>query len=160
MELNYIALYTVTGAVLVILPTIIEVIRNIYQDIFKVVECVFIDTGRVKLVRNYRNKKTFKVKGTDREYVCSETSIKGKRVFYYSECAEPVKFSLNSIDAEKTKFYVDSNEYFVKMNTNIFERFNISREADQIKLVFYGMIIVVLLCFMIAYKVGAFSFSG
>lgn len=160
MELNYIALYTVVGAILVILPSIIEIIRNIYQDIFKVVECVFIDTGRVKLVRNYRNKKTFKVKGTDREYVCSEVATKGKRVFYYSECAEPVKFSLDSLDATKTKFYVDSNEYFVKMNTNIFERFNISREADQIKMVFFGMIIVVVLCFLTAYKVGAFSFSG
>jgi len=160
MELNYIALYAVTGAILVILPTIIEILRNIYFDVFKIVECVFIDTGRTKLVRNYRNKKTFKVKGIDREYVCSEISIKGKRVFYYSECAEPVKFSLDSLDASKTKFYIDSNEYYVKMNTNIFERFNISREADQIKLVFYGMIIVVLLCFLIAYKVGAFSFSG
>lgn len=160
MELNYIALYAVTGAILVILPTIIEILRNIYFDVFKIVECVFIDTGRTKLVRNYRNKKTFKVKGTDREYVCSEISIKGKRVFYYSECAEPVKFSLDSLDASKTKFYIDSNEYYVKMNTNIFERFNISREADQIKLVFYGMIIVVILCFLIAYKIGAFSFGA
>lgn len=160
-QINYIALYSFVGLFLIASPTIIEICRNIILDVTKSVECVFVDTGRTKIVRNYHNKKTFKVKSANREYVCNETKTKKRKAFYMSECAEPVNFDLyKDCCVEKTTYFVDSNEYYVKMNTNVFEKFSASKEAGMIKYVFYGMIIIAILCMMIAYKTGALSFGS
>lgn len=160
MQINYYALYAVVGFFLLILPTIIEILRNMYFDITKSVECIFLDTHRTKIVRNYRNKKVFTIKSTDKMYVCNERIVLNKKAFYMSNCAEPIKISEPDIDIGKTKYYIDSNEYYQKFNTEIFSKFNASKEVTFIKYTFFAVCGCILLCFLIAYKVGAFSMGA
>ncbi|MCC7575117.1 hypothetical protein KO361_06005 [Candidatus Woesearchaeota archaeon] len=159
-QINYFALYGIVGFLLIIAPTIIEVLRNIYMDITKSVECIFLDTHRKKLVRNYRNKKHFIIKSTEKMYVCSESAVLNKTVFYMSNCAEPIKISESDIDIGKTRYYVDSNEYYQKFNTEIFSKFNASKEVTFIKYTFFAVMGCIFICFLIAYKIGAFSIGG
>lgn len=159
-KMNPIVLYSIVIGALVALAMSIEIIRNLYLDLTKSVVCVMVDTGREHIVRNYRNKQTFITKSSGRQYVVSVPKIQNRRVFYMSDCAEPIKFSMDNVDPAKTLWYCDSNEYYIKMNTSVFEKFNVSKEIKSIQYILYMCAVIAVLAVLIAFKVGAFSFGG
>ena len=169
-QINYFFLYGAVGFLLLIGQPMIEIIRNIYLDVTKSVEVVFIDTGRSKIVKGYRSKKTFIDKKQMKQYVCNENCIKNRKVFYDSNCGATIEFTpglfkrpaplVFAMDAEKMLYYVDSHEYAVKMNTNIFQQFATSKEIKFISYILYGVVACVVLSLMIAYKTGALSLGG
>jgi hypothetical protein len=161
----------------------LNIITSTWKSILGVVDIHFVDTHRVYHVAFFYKRKTFTINKKEYAVVPSmvirnsiyymtscaepikieekiEKNKKGEiKEGYYKIDKEGNAVIVNNpismyFSTDLTKYYVDSQEYFLKMHNNVIDRLMISQEKGMLQNIFYGVIGIALVVVYIAWKIN------
>lgn len=158
-----------------IITMILTMFLDIWKGITGTVDVIFLDTHYVKSIMFFRKRKTFRI--GKREYSVVNSFIRNNTIYYASNCSEPAKVGQIIADAqgriiipgekgnpiqpvqpeichEKTVYFFDTYETYLKLRNTIIEKMMVSSIPKKIDMLLIVLVIIGLMNLFIIYKIG------